>query len=62
MSGTVWLRLATTQENIQLFINSLVSQLHTVEVRYLMLTFSSPVVLRFGFHVIHGSCIRPCIP
>lgn len=39
MSGTVWLRLATTQENIQPFINSLVRNLaHTVG--HVLLTFS----------------------
>lgn len=69
MEGTVWLRLGTGQENIQPYINALVST--SLALVYHSKTNNSStdtlcIVLLLCLHVIHGCCIcaifprRPC--
>lgn len=54
MMGTVWLRMGTTQEHIQPFINAIVS-LVSLKTCKRLLTFQ---VLWIGFYELHGRGIR----
>lgn len=55
MMGTVWLRMGTTQEHIQPFINAIVSPGFPETVSTLA---DLPQVLRIGFYELHGRGIR----
>lgn len=59
MMGTVWLRLGTNQDNIQPFINAIVSTEMTSDGEIRADTLK---VLRFGLHVLHGRGIRAGLP
>lgn len=58
MMGTVWLRLKGTQDDIQPFINAIVS--HTED--SVSIIYLTVVVLRLSLHVFHGRCVRPGVP
>lgn len=60
MMGTVWLRLHTSQDYIQPFINAIVS-IVWIHPRSIM-TLSAVAVLRLGIHVFHGGGICACLP
>lgn len=58
LMGTVWLRLQTSQNYIQPFINAIVSLCtNATEARI----FNLPIVLRIRIYVLHGSSVRPRI-
>ena len=58
MMGTVWLRLHTEQEDIQPFINAIVSA--TVRTCNAYAKFRP--VLRFSLHVVYGCGLRSILP
>lgn len=59
MMGTVWLRLSTSQESIQPFVNAIVRLLYpSFNTIYLGTDISGlDIVLRLSFHVLHGSSL-----
>jgi hypothetical protein len=56
MMGTVWLRLHNNQDDIQPYINAIVSTLIALMLDIGLIRIS---VLRVGIHVFHGRCVCP---
>lgn len=58
MMGTVWLRIHTSQDYIQPFVNAIVSSSLRA---FLTIAYHLYTVLRLSIHVLHGRRIRTSI-